>query len=131
LKRRAGYDILRRLCAAIERWPGSPSDLLTAVLELQLELPPFERGDHAAELFPGELATVDEHARGALSRFKIAASKAPKFTPGSAFKAAVDPKAARRKADKAAAGKAAAPAKKPAAQKPAAMPAVAKKAGEA
>jgi hypothetical protein len=44
-------------------------------------------------------------------------SKAPKFTPGSAFKAAVDPKAARRKADKAAAAKEAAPAKKPAAKK--------------
>lgn len=54
MKRRAGYDILRRLCAVVELWPGSPSDLLTAVLELQLELPPLERGDHAAELFPGK-----------------------------------------------------------------------------
>jgi DNA-binding protein HU-beta len=65
------------------------------------------------------------------AKLKIAASKAPKFIPGSAFKAAVDPKAARRKADNAAAGKAAAPAKKPAAQKPAAKKAVAKKAGKA
>ena len=60
------------------------------------------------------------------AKLKIAATKAPKFTPGSAFKAAVDPKAARRKAEKAAAGKAAAPAKKPVAKK-----AVAKKAGKA
>ena len=53
------------------------------------------------------------------AKLKIAASKAAKFTPGSAFKAAVDPKAARRKAEKAAgakvAVKAAAPAKKVAA----------------
>ena len=51
------------------------------------------------------------------AKLKIAASKAPKFTPGSAFKAAVDPKAACRKADKAAAAQAAAPAKKPAAKR--------------
>lgn len=47
---------------------------------------------------------------------KIAAQKVPKFVPGAAFKAAVDPKAAKRKADKAAAKpvakQAAAPAKK-------------------
>jgi len=46
-------------------------------------------------------------------KIKIAAVKLPKFTAGSAFKAAVDPKAAARKAAKAAA----APAKKPAAKK--------------
>jgi DNA-binding protein HU-beta len=60
------------------------------------------------------------------AKLKIAASKAPKFTPGSAFKAAVDPKMARRKAEKAATGKAAAPAKKPASSK-----SVAKKVGKA
>ena len=65
------------------------------------------------------------------AKLKIAASKAPKFTPGSAFKAAVDPKAARRKADKAAAAKAATPAKMPAAKKPAAKKGVAKKAQKA
>lgn len=46
---------------------------------------------------------------------KIAAQKVPKFVPGAAFKAAVDPKAAKRKADKAAAkpvAKKAAPAAK-------------------
>lgn len=58
---------------------------------------------------------------------KIAAQKVPKFVPGAAFKAAVDPKAAKRKADKAAAkpvAKKAAPAKKAAAPaKKAAAPA--------
>ena len=37
------------------------------------------------------------------TKIKIAAQKVPKFVPGAAFKAAVDPKAAKRKADKAAA----------------------------
>lgn len=64
---------------------------------------------------------------------KIAAQKVPKFVPGAAFKAAVDPKAAKRKADKAAAkpvAKKAAPAKKAAApaKKAAAPAAPAKKA---
>lgn len=36
-------------------------------------------------------------------KIKIAAQKVPKFVPGTAFKAAVDPKAAKRKAEKAAA----------------------------
>ena len=36
-------------------------------------------------------------------KIKIAAQKVPKFVPGAAFKAAVDPKAAKRKAEKAAA----------------------------
>ena len=52
------------------------------------------------------------------TKIKIAAQKVPKFVPGAAFKAAVDPKAAKRKADKAAAkpvAKKAAPAKKAAA----------------
>jgi DNA-binding protein HU-beta len=48
------------------------------------------------------------------AKIKIAAAKLPKFTPGAGFKAAVDPKAAARKAAKVAAApkKAAAPAKK-------------------
>ena len=48
-------------------------------------------------------------------KIKIAAAKLPKFSAGSAFKAAVDPKAAARKAEKAAAKpakKAAKPVKK-------------------
>ncbi|WP_198086141.1 HU family DNA-binding protein [Variovorax sp. E3] len=54
------------------------------------------------------------------TKIKIAAQKVPKFVPGAAFKAAVDPKAAKRKADKAVAAK---PAAKPAAAKKAAAPA--------
>lgn len=59
------------------------------------------------------------------TKIKIAAAKVPKFTPGSGFKAAVDAKFAKRKADKAAAApkKAAATkavVKKPVAKKPAA-----------
>lgn len=46
------------------------------------------------------------------TKIKIAATKVPKFVPGAAFKAAIDPKAAKRKAEKAAA--------KPAAKKAAA-----------
>ncbi|MDM0077107.1 HU family DNA-binding protein [Variovorax sp. J2P1-59] len=53
------------------------------------------------------------------AKIKIAAQKVPKFVAGAAFKAAIDPKAAKRKAEKAAAKpvakKAAAPAKKAAA----------------
>ena len=52
-------------------------------------------------------------------KIKIAASKVPKFVAGAAFKAAVDPKAAKRKADKVAAK----PAPKAAAKAPAKAPA--------
>ncbi|MDR6538453.1 HU family DNA-binding protein [Variovorax soli] len=48
------------------------------------------------------------------TKIKIAATKVPKFVPGAAFKAAIDPKAAKRKAEKAAA--------KPAVKKAAAAP---------
>lgn len=74
---------------------------------------------------PG-FGSFKQHARAARTgvnpstgdKIKIAAAKLPKFTAGSAFKAAVDPKAAARKAAKAAA----APAK--VAAKPAAKAAV-------
>ena len=51
------------------------------------------------------------------TKIKIAAAKVPKFTAGSAFKAAVDAKYAKRKAEKAAAAPKKAVAKKPAAKK--------------
>ena len=74
-----------------------------------------------AVAIPG-FGSFKQHARAARTgvnpstgdKIKIAAAKLPKFTPGSAFKAAVDPKAAARKAAKAAAAPAktaAAPAK--------------------
>lgn len=59
------------------------------------------------------------------TKIKIAAQKVPKFVPGAAFKAAVDPKAAKRKADKAVVAKPSAKAVK-AAAKPAAKPAAKK-----
>jgi DNA-binding protein HU-beta len=64
------------------------------------------------------------------TKIKIAAQKVPKFVPGAAFKAAVDPKAAKRKADKAVVAKPAAKAAKTAA-KPAAKPAAKKAAAPA
>lgn len=53
------------------------------------------------------------------TKIKIAAAKVPKFVPGSAFKAAVDPKQAKRKAAQSEAKAAAKPVKKAAAKKPA------------
>ncbi len=83
---------------------------------------------------PG-FGSFKQHARAARNginpatgaKIKIAAQKLPKFTPGATFKAAVDPKAAARKAAKApvkpATKKAAAPSKKAAPAKKAAAPA--------
>ncbi|HEY4080588.1 MAG TPA: HU family DNA-binding protein [Burkholderiaceae bacterium] len=64
---------------------------------------------------PG-FGSFKQHARAARTgvnpstgeKIKIAAAKLPKFTAGAGFKAAVDPKAAARKAEKAAKPKAAA-----------------------
>jgi len=86
-----------------------------------------------AVAIPG-FGSFKQHARAARTgvnpstgdKIKIAAAKLPKFTPGSAFKAAVDPKAAARKAAKAAAAPAkvaAKPAAKAAAKAPAKTPA--------
>jgi DNA-binding protein HU-beta len=58
------------------------------------------------------------------TKIKIAAAKVPKFTPGTAFKAAVDAKFAKRKADKVAAAPKKAVAKKAVAKKPLAKKAV-------
>ena len=75
-------------------------------------------------VIPG-FGSFKQHARAARNgvnpatgaKIKIAATKLPKFTPGTGFKAAVDPKAAARKAAKADATKLAAkPAKKKARQ---------------
>ncbi|MFN3416504.1 MAG: HU family DNA-binding protein [Caldimonas sp.] len=68
-----------------------------------------------AVTLPG-FGSFKQHARAARNgvnpatgdKIKIAAAKLPKFTPGAGFKAAVDPKAATRKAAKAPAPKAAA-----------------------
>jgi hypothetical protein len=42
------------------RRPGESRSNLFASRELQLELPALEYRDHAAELVPGDLATIDD-----------------------------------------------------------------------
>ena len=79
-----------------------------------------KKGDPVQLVGFGKFNQVARSARTGLNpstgeKIKIAAAKLPKFVPGSAFKAAIDPKAAKRKADKAAAkpvAKKAAPTKK-------------------
>jgi len=76
-----------------------------------------KKGDTVSLVGFGSFKQVARAARTGFNptageKIKIAAQKVPKFVPGAAFKAAVDPKAAKRKAEKAAA--------KPAAKKAAA-----------
>jgi len=79
-----------------------------------------KKGDPVQILGFGTFKQVARAARTGVNpstgdKLKIAAAKLPKFVAGSAFKAAIDPKAAKRKAEKAAAkpvAKKAAPAKK-------------------
>ena len=69
-----------------------------------------KKGDSV--VIPG-FGSFKQHARAARNgvnpatgdKIKIAAAKLPKFTPGATFKAAVDPKAAARKAAKSEAAK--------------------------
>ncbi|MFC5606727.1 HU family DNA-binding protein [Variovorax soli] len=79
-----------------------------------------KKGDSVSLVGFGTFKQVARAARTGFNptageKIKIAAQKVPKFVPGAAFKAAVDPKAAKRKAEKAAA-KPAKPAKKAAAK---------------
>lgn len=67
-----------------------------------------KKGDSVTLIGFGTFKQVSRAARTGFNprvgeKIKIAAQKVPKFVPGAAFKAAVDPKAAKRKADKAAA----------------------------
>ncbi|HYP84545.1 HU family DNA-binding protein [Variovorax sp.] len=83
-----------------------------------------KKGDAVQLIGFGTFKQVARAARSGFNpqagtKIKIAAAKVPKFVPGAAFKAAVDPKAAKRKAEKAAA--------KPVAKKAAAKKAPAKK----
>jgi DNA-binding protein HU-beta len=64
-----------------------------------------KKGDPVQLIGFGTFKQVARAARSGFNpqagtKIKIAAQKVPKFVPGSAFKAAVDPKAAKRKADK-------------------------------
>lgn len=77
-----------------------------------------KKGDTVSLVGFGTFKQVARAARTGLNpssgeKITIAVQKVPKFVPGAAFKAAVDPKAARRKAEKAVAKPAnKAPAKK-------------------
>lgn len=76
-----------------------------------------KKGDSVSLVGFGTFKQVARAARIGLNpssgeKIKIAAQKVPKFVPGAAFKAAVDPRAAKRKAEKSAAK----PAKKSAAK---------------
>lgn len=67
-----------------------------------------KKGDPVQLVGFGTFKQVSRAARMGINpregtQIKIAAAKLPKFVAGAAFKAAVDPKAAKRKADKAAA----------------------------
>lgn len=81
-----------------------------------------KKGDPVQLIGFGTFKQVARAARSGFNpqagtKIKIAAQKVPKFVPGSAFKAAVDPKAAKRKADKVVAKPAAKTAAKTAAKK--------------
>ena len=93
-----------------------------------------KKGDAVQLIGFGTFKQVARAARSGFNpqagtKIKIAAQKIPKFVPGTAFKAAVDPKAAKRKAEKIAAKPAAGTTLKVAAKKaaPASKAAPAKK----
>jgi DNA-binding protein HU-beta len=121
-------DLIQRLADKHQLSKAEAGRVLETLLDTIVTS--VKKGD--AVTIPG-FGSFKQHARAARSgvnpstgeKIKIAAAKLPKFTPGATFKAAVDPKAAARKAAKADAK----PAKK-AAAKPAAKPA-AKKAKKA
>jgi len=95
-----------------------------------------KKGDSVSLVGFGTFKQVARAARTGFNpqagtKIKIAAAKVPKFTAGTAFKAAVDAKFAKRKAEKAAAAPKAnavkkAVVKKPVAKKPTAKPALRK-----
>lgn len=108
-------DLIQRLADQHQLSKAEAGRVLDTLLDTIVTA--VKKGD--AVTVPG-FGTFKQHARAARNgvnpstgeKIKIAAAKLPKFTPGATFKAAVDPKAAARKA----AG-AAAPAKKAAAKK--------------
>lgn len=113
-------DLIERLAAQHSLTKAESGRILDTLLDTIVGA--VKKGDSV--VVPG-FGSFKQHARAARNgvnpstgaKIKIAAAKLPKFTPGSAFKAAVDPKAAARKAAKADAAK---PAGKAKAAKPAA-----------
>jgi DNA-binding protein HU-beta len=123
-------DLIQRLADKHELSKAEAGRVLETLLDTIVTA--VKKGD--AVTIPG-FGSFKQHARAARSgvnpstgeKIKIAAAKLPKFTPGATFKAAVDPKAAARKAAKV---EAKAPVKKAPAKKaaPAQKAAPAKKA---
>lgn len=119
-------DLIQRLADQHQLSKAEAGRILDTLLDTVVTA--VKKGD--AVTIPG-FGSFKQHARAARNgvnpstgdKIKIPAAKLPKFTPGATFKAAVDPKAAARKAAKASAApakKAAKPAAKPAAKKAAA-----------
>ena len=119
-------DLIQRLADQHQLSKAEAGRILDTLLDTVVTA--VKKGD--AVTIPG-FGSFKQHARAARNgvnpstgdKIKIPAAKLPKFTPGATFKAAVDPKAAARKAAKAPAApakKAAKPAAKPAAKKTAA-----------
>ena len=108
-------DLIEHLAAKHELSKAEAGRILETLLDAVVTT--VKKG--GAVSIPG-FGSFKQHARAARNgvnpstgeKIKIAAAKLPKFTPGATFKAAVDPKAAARKA-----GAAAKPAKKAAAKK--------------
>ena len=111
-------DLIQRLADKHELSKAEAGRILETLLDTIVTS--VKKGE--AVTIPG-FGSFKQHARAARAgvnpstgaKIKIAAAKLPKFTPGATFKAAVDPKAAARKAGKADA--------KPAAKKAAKAPA--------
>ncbi|MBC7699363.1 HU family DNA-binding protein [Aquabacterium sp.] len=112
-------ELIQHLATKHELTKAEAGRVLETLLDVIVST--VKKGDSLT--IPG-FGSFKQHARAARSgvnpstgaKIKIAAAKLPKFTAGATFKAAVDPKAAARKAAKAPAPKAAAkkvaPAKK-------------------
>jgi DNA-binding protein HU-beta len=111
-------DLIQHLAAKHELSKAEAGRVLETLLDVIVST--VKKGDSLT--IPG-FGSFKQHARAARSgvnpstgaKIKIAAAKLPKFTAGATFKAAVDPKAAARKAAKAPAPKAAPKAAKKAA----------------
>ncbi|MCV2360548.1 MULTISPECIES: HU family DNA-binding protein [Roseateles] len=112
-------ELIAHLAAKHELTKAEAGRILETLLEAVVST--VKKGGAVA--IPG-FGSFKQHARAARTgvnpstgdKIKIAAAKLPKFTPGAGFKAAVDPKAAARKAAKVAAAPAKAVAAKPAAK---------------
>ena len=102
-------DLIQRLADQHQLSKAEAGRILDTLLDTVVAS--VKKGD--AVTIPG-FGTFKQHARAARNgvnpstgeKIKIAAAKLPKFTPGATFRAAVDPKAAARKAGAAPAKKA-------------------------